>query len=90
MKALSIAAIVTAALVLALAPAIGMIYGEAYPDDGNKRAALTACGLADSGFSRLRAEDRARCYARFLQTPPADRPRVPRHEQIVDLGLASS
>ena len=88
MKALSIAAIVTAAVVLALVPAIVTVYREAYPDDGSRRAALTVCGLADPAFSRLKAKDRARCYAHSLQPPPAGQPRIPRREQIVDLGSA--
>ena len=87
MKLLTITAIATAALLLALAPVVSTIYGEAYPGDGAKRAALDACALADPGFNRLNAGERARCYARVLQTPPADSPQAPRREEIAESGF---
>lgn len=86
MKVLAIAAIVTAAFLVALAPAIGAIYGDAYPGDSKKRAALAACSASEAGFSRLLAEDRAQCYARFLAAPPTEPARVPRREQVAGLG----
>ncbi len=88
MKFLAIAAILAAASTLALAPAASMIYAEAYPADGMKRAALDACAAADPLFNRLSAAERAYCYERFLQPPPpADSPLPPRREQIVDRGF---
>ena len=81
MKFLAIAAIMAAALTLALAPAASMIYAEAYPTDGTKRAALDACAGADPLFNRLSAAERAYCYARFLQPPPpADSDSDPKHD----------
>jgi hypothetical protein len=85
MKCLSVASLLLASVALALAPAITTIYREAFPSELVKRAALTACAQADSGFDRLIAVERAKCYARQLQTVPAPEP-VPRSQEIVDSG----
>lgn len=87
-KFLSIAAIMTMAMIVALAPAASTIYAEAYPLDGVKRAALDTCA-ADPGFDRLQAGERARCYARLLQVPAMDSPLPPRRLDIADTGPAA-
>jgi hypothetical protein len=88
MKFLTVTAVVTAALLLALAPVVSAVYGEAYPSDGTQRAALNACAAADPGFNRLNAGARARCYARLLQAPAAPAPLLPRREEIAESGFA--
>jgi hypothetical protein len=82
MKGLSIAGFVVAAILLALAPSLTMIYREAYPAELAKREALAACARGEPGFNRLLAEERARCYAGLPQAPPEVAPIVPRQEQI--------
>jgi hypothetical protein len=81
MKALSIAAFLVGAVLLALAPAASTIYREAYPVEPVKRAALAACAGADQGFDRLIAGQRAQCYARQLQAPETPE-MVPRSVEI--------
>jgi hypothetical protein len=85
MKGLSVAASLLAAVALALMPAVSTIYREAFPAEATKRAALAACVQADSGFRRLIAVERAKCYARQWQAPPQF-DMVPRREEIVDSG----
>jgi hypothetical protein len=82
MKSWSIAGLVLAAILLALAPAAGMIYCEAYPAETVKRSALAICARDEPSFNRLFAGERARCYARLLQAPAEDAPLVPRREQV--------
>jgi len=88
-KFLSIGAIAATGLVLALAPAASTIYGEAFPQDNAKRAALAACASADPGFSRLTAADRAACYVRLLHPPQVDSPLPPRRQELADSGVGA-
>lgn len=88
MRFLTITAVVTGALLLALAPVISAVYGEAYPSDRTQRAALNACATADPAFNRLNAGARARCYARLLEAPPAPAPSLPRREEIAESNFA--
>ena len=88
MRFLTVTAVVTAALLLALAPVVSAVYGEAYPSDGIQRAALNACVAADPRFNRLNAGARARCYARLLQAPPAPAPLLPRRQEIAESSFA--
>jgi len=85
MKALSIPAFLIAAIALALVPAVSTIYGEAYPAEAAKRAALAVCAQSDPGFDRFYAGQRAQCYARQLSAPRVA-PAVPRREQLVEAG----
>jgi hypothetical protein len=82
MKNWPIAGLIVAAILLALAPAAGTIYCEAYPAETAKRSALAVCARNEPGFNRLFAGERARCYTRLLQAPPGDAPLVPRREQV--------
>lgn len=81
MKGLSIAAVLLASIALALTPTVNAIYGEAFPAEPARRAALAACAVADPGFHRLIAEERALCYAQQLQAPEMPLP-VPRAMEI--------
>jgi hypothetical protein len=85
MKAVAFPAFLLAASVLALAPAISAVYGEAYPAEAAKRAALAVCARSDPGFDRFYAGQRAQCYARQLSPPPIA-PAVPRRQQLVEAG----
>jgi hypothetical protein len=82
MKALVALGLVTGSLLLALAPAISTIYCEAYPAEPAKRSALAACARDEPDFNRLFADERARCYQRFRQSPPPETPLVPRRLQL--------
>jgi hypothetical protein len=86
MKMLSIASLLLVGIALALSPAIGAIYGAAFPAEPEKRAALAACAQDKPGFDRLLADERAKCYARQLPTPEAPE-RVPRSEEIAEAGF---
>jgi hypothetical protein len=83
MKGWSIAALLLVSVALALTPAISTIYRESFPAEPIKRAALAACAQSDARFSRLIADERAKCYARQLPAPPPLE-MVPRSEEIVD------
>jgi hypothetical protein len=85
-KGFTIAGCVAAAIVVALAPAVGLIYGEAYPADDDRRLALAACGHDQPGFNRWLARERSRCYVGLRQGPPPAKPAlVPRRIQMANL-----
>jgi len=86
MKSLWVGLFLLASVALALVPAASAVYREAYPSEPAKRAALAACARSDPGFDRLFAADRAKCYARQLQSP-APPGAVPRSLDVVEIAV---
>jgi hypothetical protein len=73
MKLAAIAALVFASLLIALAPAVGTLYGEVYPRDSAKKEALRQCHKIDPAFNRLIAAARAACYDNHRNAEPSRR-----------------
>ena len=71
MKPLTLIGFLLAAPLVALAPVLGILYGQSYPDDPGKRRALAACSRQQPGFDRLLAAERAACYERQLGSVPS-------------------
>jgi|HubBroStandDraft_6_1064221.scaffolds.fasta_scaffold379000_2 hypothetical protein len=86
MKALSISGFAIVAIGVALAPAVSMIYRDAFPVEATHRAALADCARIDPAFNRLIAADRAECYAHSLQMAPQKAPLIPRLREIAASG----
>jgi hypothetical protein len=73
MKLAAIGALVFASPLIALAPAVSTLYGEAYPRDATKKEALYQCRKVDPAFNRLIAAARSACYDSHQSAKPARR-----------------